>query len=189
MRGDGTVVPLVLNAGITSESRPDADREIARIYDQHAASVHRYLLLSGSVRADADEILQEAFLRLYRTVRAGDTVDNPKAWLIRVAQNLRTDKLRRDANMSLTGALNDDGVPPVWSRNTLTPEQLLLARERSQRLQSAMRELPERQYQYLLLRSEGLTLREIAQIHGVALQSVAEACARAIERLGKIAHE
>jgi transcriptional regulator len=48
-----------------------------------------------------------------------------------------------------------------------------------------MVQLTERQYQYLLLRTEGLKLREIADIFEVTVQSVAEVCTRAMDHLGR----
>jgi DNA-binding CsgD family transcriptional regulator len=49
--------------------------------------------------------------------------------------------------------------------------------------------LTQRQFEYLLLRAEGLKLGEIAQMFEVTVQTVAESCARAIERLGRVTHE
>jgi DNA-binding CsgD family transcriptional regulator len=52
-----------------------------------------------------------------------------------------------------------------------------------------MARLTKRQYQYMLLRAEGMKLREIAELYGVAVASVAEACGRAMETLGRLSHE
>ena len=54
---------------------------------------------------------------------------------------------------------------------------------------AAFSRLTTRQCEYLNLRAEGLKLREIAELHGVTIQSVAETCARAIEALGKMTNE
>lgn len=183
---DGTAIPLVLNADLTARDRGEAAQEAARLYSLHAASLHRYLLLSGSQPADADELLQEAFLRLFRALRQGESIDNHKAWLIRVVQNLRTDKMRKESLYSSDATVNLQEKAPLWASGPPSPEESVLTGERFRRLEAAMRTLSERQHQYLLLRAEGLTLREIAEIHGVTVQSVAETCSRAIERLGKL---
>jgi len=78
---------------------------------------------------------------------------------------------------------------PVWASHAPSPEESVIHRERFDRLEKAMQALSERQHQYLLLRAEGLTFREIAEVHGVTIQSVAETCARAIERVGKLTNE
>ncbi len=178
----------MLDGEISSGVEQDASQTVAQLYTMHAFSLHRYLLLTGSRPADAEELIQEAFLRLFRCMRDGEQVDNPKAWLIRVLQNLRTDKVRRDSGHHVL-VDRAAGTPALRVAPELTPEEAMIEQERFVLLQNAMDTLPERQYQYLVMRSEGLTLREIAEVHGVAVQSVAETCARAIRRLGKLIHE
>jgi RNA polymerase sigma-70 factor (ECF subfamily) len=186
---DGTATPFVLNTEMSSGVHGEPREIVARIYALHATSLHRYLLLSGCQPADADELLQEAFLRLFRALRQGEQLENPKAWLIRVLQNLRTDKARKESVYSYAAPEEFSGMTPAWAGHRPSPEEALIDQERFDRLHEAMRSLSERQYQYLLLRSEGLTFREIAELHSVAIQSVAETCARAIERLGILTHE
>jgi RNA polymerase sigma factor (sigma-70 family) len=69
------------------------------------------------------------------------------------------------------------------------PEVETIRLEHYARLRRAMECLTERQYEYLLLRAEGLKLREIAEIEGVSVQSVAEVCARAMDRLARLSNE
>jgi RNA polymerase sigma-70 factor (ECF subfamily) len=160
-----------------------AQRLIEELYDLHSAGLHRYLLLTGCQAADADELLQEAFLRLFRFLRSGRRVERPKPWLFRVLHNLRADQARREAGYT---ELPDGDVGVSTEAD---PETAALARERNEALRRAMGSLTERQLRYLLLRAEGLTLREIAEIQGVALQSVAETCARAMKRLGELTRD
>ncbi len=180
--GRGTA-NLALGTECAGTSRAGARRLIEELYDLHSAGLHRYLVLTGCQAADADELLQEAFLRLFRFLRSGRRVERPKPWLFRVLHNLRADQARRDAGL-IDLAAEDLGVSA-----DADPETATLARERRQLLRRAMGSLTERQLRYLLLRAEGLTLREIAEVQGVALQSVAETCARAVKRLGELTRE
>lgn len=184
-----TTFSLVLPGEMGSGVEQNPDQLTAQLYTMHASSLHRYLLLTGSRPADADELLQEAFLRLFRCIRNGEQVDNPKAWLIRVLQNLRTDRTRREATQTAIVDSAAQSCRPLHGGRGLTAEQAMIEQQRFDRLYRAMSTLSERQQQYMLLRSEGLTLREIAEIHNVAVQSVAETCARAIERLRKLIDE
>ncbi|WP_321470598.1 sigma-70 family RNA polymerase sigma factor [uncultured Paludibaculum sp.] len=182
-------MPLVVSREISSGVEQDPDQLVADLYTVHASGLHRYLLLTGSRPADADELLQDAFLRLFRCVRDGEQIEKPKAWLIRTLQNLRTDWARRESGHGLlmrnVGARGD----LAWSSPDRGPEAAMIDHQRFERLRAAMGSLTERQHQYVLMRSEGMTLREIASVHGVTVQSVAETCARAIERLGKLTNE
>jgi RNA polymerase sigma factor, sigma-70 family len=186
---NGTAVPLVLDAEPAAGASDDAAQIAARLYAQHAASLHRYLLICRCQPADADELLQEAFLRLFRALRRGERIESPKAWLVRVLQNLRTDKARKESAYGSAEEGEMQQKIPVWASHAPSPEESVIHRERFDRLEKAMQALSERQHQYLLLRAEGLTFREIAEVHGVTIQSVAETCARAIERVGKLTNE
>jgi DNA-directed RNA polymerase specialized sigma24 family protein len=79
-------------ARLTMANREETVELIKRLYDEHYDAVFRYLYLSGSTMSDADEFIQEAFLRLFETLRDGGQIEKPRNWLLRVAHNLRHDE-------------------------------------------------------------------------------------------------
>jgi len=164
----------------------DAAREpaawVEEQYREHFGSVYRYLMLTGSQAADADEIAQEAFLRLFQSLRAGARIERPKQWLVSVAHNLRHDRVRKAVRTA-------EADSHYVIHRGLTQEEAVIQEQRLERVRNAMAQLTSRQRAYLHLRAEGLRLKEIAELHGVTIQSVAEACARAVHTLGKLTHE
>jgi RNA polymerase sigma-70 factor (ECF subfamily) len=66
---------------------------------------------------------------------------------------------------------------------SLSAEEALLEREREKRLQRAMNELSEAQRNCLVLRSQGLKYREIAETLNLSISTVAENVQRGLERL------
>src|SRR5579862_9762088 len=62
--------------------------QITQLFDEFRESLYRYLLCLSMSSTEADEIVQEAFLRLYRHLHAGGGVDNLRASLFRVAHNI-----------------------------------------------------------------------------------------------------
>jgi RNA polymerase sigma-70 factor, ECF subfamily len=159
------------------------------LYGEHYAGLHRYLLRTGCQPADADDYVQESFLRLCRFLEQGHTVHKPKSWLIRVLHNIRTDDSRREHRVS-TRTFADLETQVAKSLGTATDaETESLERERLAALVKATSRLTGRQHQFLILRAEGLKFREIAKLHGVTIQTVAEACAKATDRLGRMAHK
>jgi DNA-directed RNA polymerase specialized sigma24 family protein len=68
-------------------------------------------------------------------------------------------------------------------------EAEIIAREEQVRVEKAISRLAPRQYQYLLLRAEGLKLREIAAMFRVRVQTVSESCAKAMLELGRLGDE
>ena len=62
--------------------------EVGKLYEEARDDVYRYLLTLGLHPPRAQEAAQEVFLRLYTTLRKGDKLENPRAWVFRVAHNL-----------------------------------------------------------------------------------------------------
>jgi RNA polymerase sigma-70 factor (ECF subfamily) len=144
--------------------------------------LYRYLVLTGSHPADADDIAQESFLRLFKSLCTGERIARPKQWLVSVAHNLRHDQWQKAARTA-------EASKEFIARQENTQEETAIHEERLAVVLRAMMRLTSRQRTYLHLRAEGLRLKEIAEIHGVTLQSVAETCARAVETLGKLSNE
>src|SRR5262249_42508528 len=100
----------------------------------------------------------------------------------------RIDDARRERRAPAATQAEQDAFAARAQDPAPGPELSLLERERTEQVRTAMAGLTPRQHEYLLLRAEGMKLREIAKLYGVAIQSVAESCARAIERLGRGRH-
>ncbi len=132
----------------------------------------------GGDRAEAEDIAQEAMLRLWRAApgwRAGEA--RVSTWLYRVVTNLATDRLRARGRrgggpVALEAAPEPaDGAPAVLDR--LAEDQRMAA------LQAALAQLPDRQREAVVLRHiEGLANPEIAEILGVGVKAVESLTAR-----------
>lgn len=124
-------------------------------------------------RAEAEDVVQEAMLRLWRIApdwREGEA--KISTWAFRVVSNLCTDRLRRRRGVALdTVAEPEDGRPGA--------EAGLMAAERADALEGALACLPERQRQAVVLRHlDGLANPEIAEIMGVGVEAVESLTAR-----------
>src|SRR6478672_3746546 len=71
------------------------DQIVEQAYETHLAPLQRRLTAVTRDPAAAEDLAQEAFVRLVVEVRAGRTPDEPGAWLYRVARNLATSRGRR----------------------------------------------------------------------------------------------
>ena len=160
------------NGIANSTSAPD---EVLRWFDELRDPLRRYLMCAGADRADADEAVQETFLKLYLQFRKNTEVTNVRAWVFAVARNCVRDA-RKSARYQRTVALGD--APAEGN-----PEHDALLAERSLRLGEAVGRLPERERECILLRSSGLRYREIAEILGIETNSVGAALHRAVTRL------
>ena len=98
--------------------------EVAQLFLEAREDVYRYLLSLGLYPPQAQEGAQEVFLRLYATLRKGEKIQNPRAWIFRVAHNLGL-KIRARQN---TRAPFDASLESQIADSTLNPEQSLLER-------------------------------------------------------------
>src|SRR5437868_13944065 len=134
-------------------------------------------MLAGS-RADAEDALQDVFLRAYASLRADDRPLALRAWLYRVAHNRCIDQLRRPVPASAD--VYDVSRSPVPD-----PLEETERREDLRRLVEDVRRLPEQQRSALLMRElEGLSYSELAAAHDVSVPAVKSLLVRA--RMGLV---
>ena len=132
---------------------------------------HAARLLSD--RAEAEDVAQEAMLRLWRIAPGWQPGRaQVSTWLYRVVANLCTDRLRKRRTVGLDAAPEiADGAPSTETRLALNA--------RMQALNGALAELPDRQRQAVVLRHlEGLTNPEIAAIMDISTEAVESLTAR-----------
>ena len=156
--------------------------QVAQLFLEAREDVYRYLLSLGLYPPQAQEGAQEVFLRLYATLRKGEKIQNPRAWIFRVAHNLGL-KIRAQQH---TGAPFDANLESQIADSTLNPEQSLLEREQALRFHKAIETLSDQQRRCLFLRLEGLRYPEIASALGISASAVGEFLRRALARLKKI---
>lgn len=124
-------------------------------------------------RAEAEDVTQEAMLRLWKMApdwRSGEA--KVSTWLYRVVTNLCTDRLRR------TRAVDIDAVPEPEDDQPAADERLQQA-TRMAALDKALATLPDRQREAVVLRHiEGLSNPEIAEILDISVEAVESLTAR-----------
>ena len=153
------------------------DAEAARVLTgRHLRRVYGFAARLLGDRAEAEDVAQEAMLRLWRVAgdwRAGEA--QISSWLYRVTVNLCTDRQRATARRRAEAL--DEAHEPADDR--AHSEAALMARERADALQAALATLPDRQRQAVVLRHiEGLTNPEIAAILEVGIEAVESLTAR-----------
>jgi RNA polymerase sigma-70 factor (ECF subfamily) len=130
--------------------------------------------------SDAEDVVQETFLGLYRHLLADRPRTNLPGWIFRVAHRLALKRRIR---------YRADGYEPV-DRDLLliaseepSPEEEFLLNEQQGRLKRIFHALPEMDRLCLQLRAEGLKYREIAGVLNISLGSVYNSLERSLRRL------
>jgi RNA polymerase sigma factor (sigma-70 family) len=154
--------------------RAGHDEAFGIIHDRYRQRLFAYArqMLSGS-RSDAEDVLQDVFLRAYHALRADRRPIALRAWLYRVAHNRCIDQIRRPAPAPEDIYELNRGVPS-------DPMAEADRREDLRRLIIDVRALPEQQRSALLMREmEGLSYNDLAEALGVTVPAVKSLLVRA----------
>ena len=164
-------------------------RAVPGQYD--AAFKHLAVRLSAVARrvvgdaAEAEDVVQEAFLRLASDPVLDRPADEVAAWLHRVTLNLAFNRLRDTRRWhdraAKGGRLHEQAAPD-------DPLHAVLRTEQQEGVRAVLAQLPDKQRDCLLLRHSGYSYAEIAATVGVAPGSVGTTLARA-ERAFRALHE
>ena len=138
---------------------------------------------------DAQEVVQETFVKAHRNAARWDGASEVAPWLTRIAINESIDRYRRARRRR---ALEEPLAPEAvhdgrWTADGPSPERNTLGRELRERLDAALLALPERQRAIFVLRHyQGLELAEIAGALDMRLGTVKSGLHRALERLREL---
>lgn len=151
-----------------STLEPAAPERLARLFDAHQRRLFFLALRMASDREEAQDLVQEAFLRAARrpgSVPAGDEPGGPgEAWLVRTLVNLCRDRYRRRAVRSRVLAPPRRGDSPC-EPGTDHPEAAEVARATVKA--ALVRLSPRRRAVVALHELEGIPVREVAHLLGV----------------------
>lgn len=159
------------------QSAPDLFRQQ---FDRHYPSVRRKLIALVRDEAAAEDLAQEAFLRLYSN--PPDQLDAVGGWLHRVLTRLAYDYMDKKARERALAQKQEQSML-AQPQSAESHEQAIIAQDDQEQLREWLDSLPERDKQMLLLRYEGYSYAEIAEQLQVRQPQVGMMLKRAGERL------
>jgi RNA polymerase sigma-70 factor (ECF subfamily) len=183
----------VLPAGGLSGDRVQSDElrmtwlkeSVTTLYAQLHQPVFRYLLWMRVRPQEAEDILQESFLRLYIHLHDNGQNINLKGWVYRVAHNLACSRARKQK-------FQLEMSPEHWQETCAStmdssagPEEVLLHKEKMVQLHLRVMQLSELQQNCVRLRMEGFRYQEISDILNVSIATVAGSLRHAIGNLAR----
>jgi len=155
--------------------------EFETLYERHSRDVWA-LAFARWLDADlAMDVTHEAFLRLWRQWEAGDQIDNPRAWLLRVGRNLAEDMAKSAFRRNGTQA--PELLTGLKAAQPL-PEDSLERDELFARLRQTLAEMPVADREILTLRyTQDHDSAAIAELLGINVTAVHMRLSRARQRL------
>ena len=170
-------------AEFPAKTRAELESVVVGLFDQFQGRVVHYVLTCGLPLPDAEDVVQETFLSLFRHLELGRPRSNLRGWIFRVAHNLA---LKRRRSSLVFGVDHDPHhVLTQQAAPDSNPEAHFAFNQMHHRLRAVFEALPEQEQRCLLLRAEGLKYRDIARVLDISLGAVSTSLSRALARMAR----
>lgn len=161
----------------------DAFRELV---ERHSRAVFRVAYRITGRNEDAEDVVQETFLRAYRQLDRFESRANFGTWLHRIAANCAVDLLRRRPRREMTEEtetlerLSGGDADRAWP----SPERALLGQQIGERVRDALETLTHMERAAFTLRHfEGLSIEEISRTLGLRTNATKHSIFRAVKKM------
>jgi RNA polymerase sigma-70 factor, ECF subfamily len=144
---------------------------IAALVDEYAGTLYRvaYSVLRNT--ADAEDAVQETYLRVLRHRDGLAEIRDPRVWLVRIVWNVVLDRKRRSKTRPETDDIAD--LARLLPASGLTAEERVASAQHHENVLRAVGQLPEKEQRVLILSAfEELSSVEIAQVLGTTESTI-----------------
>ncbi|MCI0422571.1 MAG: RNA polymerase sigma factor [Acidobacteria bacterium] len=181
----GSVSEIWLNSELLRkmQSASDVKQKVSEVFELLEDSIFRYLVRVLDDPSEAEDVMQETFIRLYRALHKGQVIEDVRPWIFRVAHNLVLYRFRKKSPVELLDPAGWDLLREQSRDPSASPEQKVLEREQQERFAAALARLSAQEKYCLELRAEGLTYREIAQVLEMKAPTLVSFLGRVIKKL------
>lgn len=166
------VKPLHNEKVLLQEISSGNESLFAQLFDHYRPNIYTTVLrMTGSVQ-EAEEILQDTFLKVWLKRASLPDLANFGGWVYTIAENLTYNALKsKQRNRSRTFQVDPDLGPFPFS--SVTAEDHLLDKEYEVLLNTAIKQLPDKQQQtYILVKQEGMKREEAARALHISPETV-----------------
>lgn len=156
------------------------ERQFHTQYLSIADALYRVAFYILESQQEAEDAVQELFVKLWKNRDSLDGIRNPKAYAMTLLRNLCLDRIRQSVRIA-------DVQPDDTRTGIFDPDRTMDEKERLQKVLAAVKSLPERQREVLILRTiEGLPYDEIEQRTGMNYLTLRVLLSKARQTLRKI---
>lgn len=166
-------------------SSPQHSREESTAGIEHIDGLYGYALVLTRSRTDAEDLVQETYVRAIRAMGRLRDDSNVKGWLFTILRNLWLNELRqRRKAPEVVDVEADERTSNLIDDSTESPHDVYVAKLERRHVRTAIQQLPEDARAVILLREwEGLSYQEIATVLDCPVGTVMSRLARARSKL------
>jgi RNA polymerase sigma-70 factor (ECF subfamily) len=178
---------------VVAEARAGSADAFRVLVERHSRQVFRLAFRMTGNEHDAEDLVQETFLRACKQLHSYDGRASFATWLYRIASNCSVDLLRSRQSrqrriVDLAPDLRDSGDPlESFPTKSPSPETLSMGADITRLLTPAMRQLSEKERAAFVLRHyEGLSIEEISQALNIRQSAAKHSIFRAVQKLRRV---
>jgi len=179
---------MEVEAGGAVERARSGDSDAFRLLvEQHSRAVFRLAFRMTGNEQDAEDVVQETFLRAYRQLDRYEARSSFSTWLYRIASNYSLDLIRmrkRHEDKRERGKAEERDILQTLPANTPGPDRIVYSGQVQDRVNEALNELSAQERTAFVLRHfEGLSIDEIGEALGTGTNATKHSIFRAVQKL------
>lgn len=176
------------DSAAAEQARQGDQRAFGALVERHSRSVFRLAFRMTQNEQDAEDLVQETFLKAYKQLHRFDGRSAFGTWLYRIAANCSLDLIRARKNRKEQSAASTNPEKPDWLDRVAapdpSPERLARSGQIASLLKPALEQLTDLERTAFVLRHyEGRGIAEIAGVLGVEANAAKHSVFRAVQKL------
>jgi RNA polymerase sigma-70 factor, ECF subfamily len=181
---------MEVEAGSAVERARAGDSDAFRLLvEQHSRSIFRLAFRMTGNEQDAEDVVQETFLRAYKQLNRYEARSSFSTWLFRIATNYSLDLIRmrkRHEDKRERGTDEERDILQNIAMDTPGPDRVVYGSQVRDRVNAALDELsPQERTAFVLRHFEGLSIEEIGATLGTGANATKHSIFRAVQKLRK----
>src|SRR6478609_8109784 len=173
-------------AAVLARARQGDSDAFRALVEQHSRSVFRLAFRMTGNEQDAEDVVQESFLRAYRQLGRFESRANFGTWLYRIVSNCSVDLMRskQARHDQVRGDSLDEAAVELPAADVPGPERMAQSAEIERRVQRALEELsPLERAAFTLRHYEGRSIEEISAALDLGTSAAKHSVFRAVKKL------
>src|SRR3954454_22039872 len=174
-------------AAVLARARQGDSEAFRALVETHSRSVFRLAFRMTGNQQDAEDVVQESFLRAYRQLGRFESRANFGTWLYRIVSNCSVDLMRskQARHDQVRGdSLDQEGAAELPAADMPGPERMAQSAEIDRRVQHALQDLsPLERAAFTLRHYEGRSIDEISAALGLGTSAAKHSVFRAVKKL------
>ena len=149
------------------------EKSLELLIAKYLKIIYSFIYKNVGSQADAEDITQEVFLKIWKNIKKFDQKKSFKPWIFQIAKNSSIDFLRKKKSIPFSKFENEKGQNLLVDNIAATPMNLIEKLSDKKVLSGAMKNLSENEQKIINLRhNDGMSFKEIADVLGESINTI-----------------